>query len=165
MEYLYREGTTHDKDQLRELGLISYGQFKGAFTEDNWGKLHSFLSAEDSYSAILKISKSYVCENKGKIIGMAFLVPKGNPTEIFQEDWSYIRIVGVHPNFAGKGIGKRLTKMCIDFARATCESVVALHTAEFMDAARHIYERFGFKQIKELTPRYGKRYWLYQLEL
>ena len=74
-------------------------------------------------------------------------------------------MVGVNPNFEGNGIGKHLTQMCIDSAKSLNESVVALHTSEFMSAARHIYEALGFKQIKELTPRYGKRYWLYTLEL
>ena len=95
---------------------------------------------------------------------MAFLVPKGNPTIIFQADWSYIRMVGVNPNFACKGIGKRLTQMCIDFAKNSNEAVIALHTSEFMNAARHIYESLGFKRSRELDSRYGKRYWLYKLE-
>jgi len=34
-----------------------------------------------------------------------------------------------------------------------------------MDAARHIYEKMGFKRIKELQPIFGKRYWLYHLNL
>ena len=96
---------------------------------------------------------------------MAFLVPRGNPTEIFQGDWSYIRMVGVDPRFSGKGIGRQLTQHCIDFAKSTNEKTIALHTSEFMDAARHIYESLGFTPIKELPLRYGKRYWLYQLEL
>jgi len=55
--------------------------------------------------------------------------------------------------------------MCIDFAKSSDEKVIALHTFEYMNAARHIYESLGFNQTKELEPRYGKRYWLYQLEL
>jgi len=55
--------------------------------------------------------------------------------------------------------------MCIDFARSSDEKTVALHTSEYMNAARHIYESLGFRQIRELEPRYGKRYWIYKLEL
>ena len=74
-------------------------------------------------------------------------------------------MVGVHPDFGGKGIGKMLTQMCIDFAKSSNEKVIALHTSEYMNVARHIYESLGFKQIRELEPRYGKRYWIYKLEL
>lgn len=164
-QFACREGTIADKDQLKKLGLVSYGQFRSVLTEDHWSKLHSFLLSENLYSELLKNSKCFACEFNQEIIGMAFLIPQGNPTEIFQSDWSYIRMVGVDPNFSGNGIGKHLTQMCIDFAKSSNEKVVALHTSEFMDAARHIYESLGFKQTMELPPRYGKRYWLYKLEL
>lgn len=161
----YRIGTLHDKEKLQNLGLNSYGQFKSILTEENWGKLNSFLTNENSYSDLLSNSKCFVCETNDEIVGMAYIIPKGNPTDIFQADWSYIRMVGVNPEFGGKGIGKKLIQMCIDFAIETNESTIALHTSEFMNAARHIYENIGFKQIKELDQRLGKKYWLYILDL
>ena len=163
--FAFRNCTEADSAQLKTLGLISYGQFKGVLSDENWAKLEAALSAENFYSDLLKISTGFVCEGSGKIIGMAFLIPSGNPTEIFQSDWSYIRMVGVDPDFTGKGIGKELTRMCIDRAKKLNEKVIALHTSEFMDAARHIYESLGFERTKELSPRYNRRYWLYKLEL
>ncbi|HEV8514825.1 MAG TPA: GNAT family N-acetyltransferase [Cyclobacteriaceae bacterium] len=161
----YRAGNSDDVAGLQKLALISYGQFQNTLTEENWNRLRAHIINESLFPNLLKTSKGFVCEHEHEIIGMAFLVPKGNPTEIFEEDWSYIRMVGVHPRFGGKGIGKTLTQMCIDFARSSGEKIIALHTSEFMNAARHIYENLGFKQIKELEPRYEKRYWIYKLEL
>src|SRR5579875_3221813 len=109
MEQKYRIGTLEDKEKLKKLGLISYGQFRNILTEENWNKMNSFLSAENFYSDLLSKSKCFVCETNDKIIGMAYLVPKGNPTDTFQEDWSYIRMVGVNKEYEGKGIGKKLT--------------------------------------------------------
>ncbi len=160
----YREGNSDDVAGLQKLALISYGRFQNALTEENWNKLKSHLINKNLFPDLLKISKGLVCEHQNEIVGMAFLVPKGNPTEIFEADWSYIRMVGVHPDFGGIGIGKTLTQMCIDFAKSWDEKVIALHTSEYMNAARHIYESLGFKQIRELEPRYGKRYWIYKLE-
>ena len=165
MEYKYRIGTIEDKEKLRKLGLISYRQFKKVLTEENWNKMNAFLTAEDSYLDLLSKSKCFICETNYEIIGMAFLVSKGNPTDIFRRDWCYIRMVGVNPEYGGKGIGKKLTQMCIDSARETKEKIIALHTSEFMDVARHIYESIGFEQTKELEPLYGKKYWVYQLEI
>jgi len=161
----YREGDSHDVAALQKLALISYGQFQNILTEENWNRLRIHITNENLFPDLLKTSKGFVCEHENKIIGMAFLVPKGNPTEIFEADWSYIRMVGVHPNFGGKGIGKQLTQMCIDFAKSSDEKIIALHTSEYMNAARHIYESLGFKQIRELDPRYGRRYWIYRLDL
>jgi len=161
MELNYREGTFHDKDKLNELGKIAYGQFKNELTEENWEKMNNYLSSVNSYSDLLEQSKCFICENTDEIVGMAYLVSKGNPTDIFHKDWCYIRMVGVDPKFSGKGIGKKLTQMCIDYAKENDEQFIALHTSEFMNSARHIYEKIGFKAIKELDLRYGKRYWLY----
>ena len=165
MELTYRIGTLDDKEKLQELGLISFGQFRNILTDENWNRMRSHLSAENLYSDLLSKSTCFVCEINDEIIGMAYLVPKGNPTDIFQADWSYIRMVGVNKAYEGMGIGKNLTQMCIDYARETNEQVVALHTSEFMNAARYIYEKIGFTQLKEIEPRFEKKYWLYVLEL
>jgi len=161
----YREANFHDVAGLQKLALISYGKFQSILTEENWNRLRGHITNENLFPNLLKTSRGFVCEHENEIVGMAFLVPNGNPTEIFEADWSYIRMVGVHPNFGGKGIGKALTQRCIDFAKSTEEKVVALHTSEYMDAARHIYESLDFKKFKELEKRYGKRYWIYKLEL
>ena len=161
----YREGTTADLDALQKLGLIAYGQFQSALTEGNWQQLASFLTASENYSALLSTSTCFVAEQNDALIGMAFLVPSGNPTDIFQADWSYVRMVGVHPAHGGKGIGKQLMHNCIEHARSHEETTVALHTSEFMDTARYMYEKMGFVQVKAIEPRYGKKYWLYLLPL
>ena len=96
---------------------------------------------------------------------MAFIIASGNPWEIFKAEWSYIRMVGVNPNYGGQGIAKTLTGMCINHARQTNEKIIALHTSEFMNAARHIYESLGFKVLQEIEPRFGKKYWLYTLNI
>lgn len=165
MAFIFRSGTIQDKIKLQQLGLRSYEQFKAVLSEDNWNKMNDFLSAETSYTDLLDRSKCYVCESDGHLIGMAYLVPNGNPTEIFNDNWSYIRMVGVDPDFTGNGIGKKLIQLCINHARETKEEIVALHTSEFMNSARYIYENLGFNQVKELDELFGKKYWLYLLYL
>jgi ribosomal protein S18 acetylase RimI-like enzyme len=165
MQLNYRKGRLTDAPQLRKLALASYGQFQKDLTPENWEKFHGLLAAESSYINILKIAQCFICEKGEEIIGVAYIVPSGNPTELFQSDWSYIRMVAVNPEYRGNGISKKLTQMCIDFASENNEKIIALHTSEFMDAARHIYESLGFNKIKELDPLFGKKYWLYQLHL
>ncbi|MCF8278558.1 MAG: GNAT family N-acetyltransferase [Flavobacteriales bacterium] len=161
----YRIGTLIDEEKLRKLGLTSYGVFKEVLTADNWAVMHSFLSASNAYSDLLLKATCFVCEADGELVGMAFLLPHGNPTEIFDTQWSYIRMVGVNPAFRGNGIGKKLTRLCVDLAKETNESVVALHTSEFMHPAMYIYEGIGFEKVRELAPLYGNQYWLYKLQL
>ena len=165
MAFHFRQAGISDSEELRRLAILSYGQFEEVLSKKNWSILEKNLKSKDSYLDILKIAACFVCEYESKIIGVAYWVPSGNPTEIFDTNWSYIRMVGVDPDFRGQGIARDLTKMCIAYAKLAQEEIIALHTSEFMDAARHLYESLGFERIKELDPIFGKRYWLYQLKL
>ncbi len=149
---------------MQALGILSYGQHRGALDPESWEKFHAFISAPDTFTYLMSTSTCFLCSVDKHIVGMAFLVRKGHPTDMFEAHWSYLRMVGVDPEYAGRGIAKRLTTMCLDHARQTGERFVALHTSEFMDAARHIYEGFGFKVVRSLT-RYDKQYWIYLLDL
>jgi hypothetical protein len=40
-----------------------------------------------------------------------------------------------------------------------------LHTSEFQNAARHIYESMGFIKLMDLELMFGKQYYLYILRL
>jgi ribosomal protein S18 acetylase RimI-like enzyme len=162
---VFREAGIADTNELIRLGLLSYGQFKTLIGEENWKKMSDHIKSVEKLHALLNISKCFVCLDGTKMVGMAHLVPSGNPWEMFLPEWSYIRMVGVDPEYEGRGIAQSLTQMCVDHAKKNKEKIIALHTSEFMDAARHIYEKAGFKKIQELEPRYGKKYWLYTIEL
>lgn len=162
--FTYRIADTRDFDQLKALGKESYAEFARVLTQDNWNKMNSYLESDMGLTKLINQSVVYVCEVGSEIIGMIYLVSSGNPTELFAEHWSYIRFLGVHPQFRGHGIGKRLTDLCIDHAKSCNEKHIALHSSEFMDAARSIYEHRGFKKTQEIEYL-GKRYWIYLLDL
>jgi ribosomal protein S18 acetylase RimI-like enzyme len=164
MNLVYRNSTQNDLEKIKALGLLSYGQHSSVLGE-GWQLMQTNLSNDRTWENLLNTSTGFLCESEGRLIGMAFLVPNGNPNDIYPADVSYIRMVGVHPDFSGRGIAKELTFMCIQHARKINEGTVMLHTSEFMDAARHIYEQMGFKIVKEIPPRFGKKYWLYSLPL
>lgn len=161
----YRKGSINDFAPLKELGIVSYKEFSHVLTPENWGKLYNGLSNDESLRDLIHKSTVFVCRDEGKIVGVAYFVPSGNPSDIFQTEWCYLRRVGVDPQYRGYGIARKLTQLCIEHARITNEKVFALHTSEFMDAARHIYENLGFMKEREINPIFGKRYWLYLLNL
>ena len=166
MTIAYRQGTLNDLDSLKNLAIKSWRQFEEKLTDPNWKTLYKNLSDDKTYTELLDNSACIVCTvGLDKIVGMAFLVPSGNPTDIYDTSWSYIRFVSVDPNFGGQGIGRKLTTMCIDTAKQNGEQIIALHTSELMDKARHIYESIGFTILKEIDQRLGKRYWVYKLDL
>ena len=166
MNMTFRKGNFDDLNDLKLLAIKSWSQFQAMLTSENWTMLHRTLDDNKTYNDLLEQSDCFVCTtDQDNIIGMAFLVSSGNPTDIYDRAWSYIRFVSVDPDFRGMGIGRKLTKMCVELAKSNNEKYVALHTSEMMDKARHIYETMGFKILKEIDPRLGKKYWVYILEL
>lgn len=117
------------------------------------------------FANLLGKATCFVARYEGKIIGMAFLLPSGNPIDVYEAEWCSIRLVAVHPSHQGKRIAKTLTQICIDEAISNGEKTIALHTSSMMPAAMHVYESFGFKIIKDLGKRFGQQYFLYTLDL
>lgn len=63
---------------------------------------------------------------------------------------SGIRFLGVDPSVRSRGVGKALTRACIDLARAQGQREVVLHTTRAMGIAWKMYERLGFARSAEL---------------
>ncbi|OYU95280.1 MAG: GNAT family N-acetyltransferase [Bacteroidetes bacterium B1(2017)] len=162
---LYRHGTSADKAQLMNLALIAYQSLSKDLTAENWTLLKNNLSKPKLMDELLENGHCFVCESNNELVGMAFILRSGLKSELFLEEWSCIRMVGVNPEYRGNGIAKNLTSMCIAFAKQNNERVIALHTGEHMADARHVYEKFGFTIYKEIEPLFGKRYFIYTLDL
>jgi len=98
-------------------------------------------------------SDQIVAELDGRLVGgVTFYRPGKLDLDTDTEDlatppdWAGIRLLGVHPDARGLGIGRLLTEECIRRARALGASSVALHTTELMKVARAMYERMGFER-------------------
>jgi ribosomal protein S18 acetylase RimI-like enzyme len=164
-KFTYRSASLEDIPHLIELGVAAYGKYAPLLAPGHAAKLLGNMRSEQTWHGLVTGSHSFLCCDGGHIAGMAYLVPNGNPWDIFKSEWSYIRMVGVHADYEGNGIARRLMELCVAKARETKEQTVALHTSEFMDAARHIYESMGFAILQQIPNRLGKKYWLYTMEL
>ena len=111
MDLSFRQGTIDDLQNLKKLGIKSWTPFQKNLTEEHWNSLNKTICAEKTYENLIGQSTCFLCvENNKNVVGMAFLVPHGNPTDIYLTEWSYIRFVSVDPEFGGQGIGKKLTR-------------------------------------------------------
>jgi ribosomal protein S18 acetylase RimI-like enzyme len=160
----YRKGTTADREQLKALAFMAYGKYRGQLSEENWLLMEKNIDSEQNWDDLMA-HIPFVCADGDRVVGMAFLYTSGHPNEIYPADWSYIRMVGIHKDYEGQGIARKLTVQCIEEARRLGEQTIALHTSELMNAARHIYESVGFREVRDLGVRFGIRYWLFKLEL
>jgi molybdopterin-guanine dinucleotide biosynthesis protein A/predicted GNAT family acetyltransferase len=71
----------------------------------------------------------------------------------------------VRPDLRGCGLGRRLLETVLLWAREHGIRTIKLDTTDRMQAARRLYESYGFVRVPGATPRQGRPRLLYELTL
>lgn len=85
---------------------------------------------------------AWIAEVDGKRAGCVFCVAADETT-------AKLRILLVHPDARGHGLGGGLVATCVDFARTAGYRRITLWTNDVLDSARRIYEASGFDLVDE----------------
>ena len=93
-----------------------------------------------------------------QVVGSVALRPLGDGAVELKR--MYLR-----PEQRGRGLGKELLALALDWARAHDMAVVRLDTSERMVAAQRLYEAHGFQRVTGSAPRQGQCRLLYELRL
>lgn len=101
--------------------------------------------------------RCWIAVRGGRRLGAVFLV-KQSPRV------AKLRLLIVEPEARGLGLGMRLVRACVNFARAAGYRKLVLWTQSELRAARAIYEKLGFRRVRSEPHRsFGKRlvgeYW------
>ncbi len=90
---------------------------------------------------------AWIAELHGARVGCVFCLPAAEPAT------AQLRILLVHPDGRGHGLGGRLVDTAVEFAREQgCERIM-LWTNHPLAAARHIYLSRGFELVAEQPHR------------
>jgi DNA-binding MarR family transcriptional regulator/GNAT superfamily N-acetyltransferase len=97
-----------------------------------------------------KRERCWIAEIDGENVGSIVLAKDS-------EKVARIRLLLIDPKARGLGLGARLTDECIRFARRAGYEKITLWTHSVLTAARHIYEKAGFKLMRSERRRsWGK---------
>jgi GNAT superfamily N-acetyltransferase len=85
--------------------------------------------------------RCWIADMNGENAGCIFLAKDS-------ETVARVRLLLVEPKMRGLGLGARLVDECIRFARRAGYKKITLRTHSVLTAARHIYEKAGFKLMR-----------------
>lgn len=99
-----------------------------------------------------KRERCWIAEVNGQNVGHIFLVK--HPTE---PSTAKLRLLLVEPSARGLRLGSALVEECVNVARSVGYKKITLWTQSILMAARHIYQKAGFRLVEERANRqFGK---------
>jgi DNA-binding MarR family transcriptional regulator/N-acetylglutamate synthase-like GNAT family acetyltransferase len=93
-----------------------------------------------------KRERCWMAHRDGRVVGSVFLVKQSHRV-------ARLRMLLITPEARGLGLGARLVNECIAFARLAKYRKITLWTNSVLVAARHIYQKAGFRLVKQESKR------------
>ncbi|MCK8523988.1 GNAT family N-acetyltransferase [Aquimarina sp. D1M17] len=136
------------REVLLEMGVPKVGT---AYEDESLDKMF------ETYTQ--KGSSYFVLEQGGKVVGGGGIAPlEKASSEICELQKMYFL-----PEVRGKGIGVKMIQTCLEFAKEQGYAQCYLETMPYMEAARKLYKKVGFKALTEPvgdTGHYSCQTWM-----
>jgi len=142
--------------RVGDMGWVVYREGLGYAEQYGWDGTFEALVARivDEFVTNFDTTRErcWIAEVDGQNVGHIFLVK--HPTE---PDTAKLRLLFVEPSARGKGLGEALVNECVRFARSAGYRKIVLWTQSILTGAHRIYEKAGFRLVKEEPHRsFGK---------
>ena len=149
-----RDAGVEALDQVSLLIRDAYQEYQANFSPEVWeGYARDIMDVRSR----LDTSELIVAENSGRLVGAVTFYPNTSPSDQggWPAGWTGIRLLAVHPDARGMGIGRALMDECLRRSRLLSATALGLHTTELMGIARGMYERMGFVRVPEYDFQAG----------
>jgi DNA-binding MarR family transcriptional regulator/GNAT superfamily N-acetyltransferase len=134
--------------RVGDMGWIVHREGLGYAEQYGWDETFEALAANIVADFVTHFEadreRCWIAEVDGQKVGHVFLVK--HPT---QPRTAKLRLLFVEPSARGLGLGDALVTECIRFARSAGYRKVVLWTQSILTAAHRIYQRAGFRLVKE----------------
>ena len=149
-----RNAGVEDLNQVSLLIRDAYQEYQANFSPEVWERYSREIMDVRSR---LDTSELIVAENSGRLVGAVTFYPNTSPSDQggWPAGWTGIRLLAVHPDARGMGIGRVLMDECLRRSRLLSATALGLHTTELMGIAQGMYERMGFVRVPEYDFQAG----------
>jgi DNA-binding MarR family transcriptional regulator/GNAT superfamily N-acetyltransferase len=134
--------------RVGDMGWIVYREGIGYAEQYGWDDTFEALVARIVDQFVTNFDpgreRCWIAEIDGQNVGHIFLVKHPDESETAK-----LRLLFVEPSARGVGLGDALVKECVRFARTAGYKKVVLWTQSILVGAHRIYERAGFRLVKE----------------
>ena len=134
--------------QVGDMGWVASVEGAAYAEEYGWDGTFEALAARIVADFITNFDpnreRCWIVEVDGQSVGHIFLVKHPD-----QPLTAKLRLLFVEPSARGLGLGNALVNECVSFARAAGYRKVVLWTQSILIAAHRIYEKTGFRLVKE----------------
>jgi ribosomal protein S18 acetylase RimI-like enzyme len=146
-----------DIHQVRESEFAAAGEATARayreFERPEWPGYTAYVARIADIPERARVATVLVAVVDGVVAGSATLELseriRPSSAEPLAPDEAHIRMLGVSPEFRGRGIARSLVRACVETAQAAGKERLTLDTAPVMVAAQQLYTSMGFMPTPE----------------
>jgi ribosomal protein S18 acetylase RimI-like enzyme len=160
-----RDARPEELDSIAVLLKDAYQQYRDFLPPAVW---QDYLENIMDLRSRWEEAQLIVAELSGQLAGAVTLYLTTDHSEgSWPDGWAGVRLLGVDPEYRGRGIGQALMDECVRRCKKLGIKTIGLHTTELMDVAKKMYEKMGFTRIPDFDyhPRPGVTVMAYKLDL
>lgn len=156
-----RPARDDELDRVATLLVDAYAEYAARMSPDAWA---SFAQDIGNVRGRMMEAEVVVADRDGRLVGSVTLFTRHRGV---RGGTVGVRLLAVHPDARGTGVGRALMEYAIAHAREEQQQRVVLSTAQEMESARDLYEKLGFHREPDLDhePAPGVRLQGYALDL